>query len=145
MKTRICNIIILLFLVVGTSSAQIEGYWKGQIDLGGQQLEMAFDIAPKEDGYAATLDVPAQGAFDIPVDETVFQDNRLELTMSAMNASYSGVLKDEGIEGEFTQYGMTFPLNLAKAEKEAKQQEEEAAHNALAGLQMKMNPDEEDE
>ena len=33
----------------------------------------------------------------------------------------------------------------AQAEKEAKQQEEEAAHNALAGLQMKMNPDEEDE
>ena len=82
---------------------------------------MAFDIVPKENGYAATMDVPAQGAFDIPVDETVFKDNRLELTMSAMNASYSGVLKDEGIEGEFTQYGMTFPLNLAKAEKEAKQ------------------------
>lgn len=33
----------------------------------------------------------------------------------------------------------------AQAEKEAKQQEEEAAHNAMAGLQMKMNPDEEDE
>ena len=82
---------------------------------------MAFDIASTENGYTATLDVPAQGAFDIPVDETVFQDNRLEMTMSALGASYSGTLKDDTIEGEFTQYGMTLPLNLSKAAKETRQ------------------------
>ena len=121
MKTRIANILVLLFFAIGTTFAQIEGYWKGQIDLGGQQLEMAFDIATTENGYSATLDVPAQGAFDIPVDETLFQDNRLEMTMSAMGASYTGMLKGDTIDGEFTQYGMKLPLNLAKAEKEAKQ------------------------
>ena len=121
MKTRISNLIILLFCIIGTSFAQIEGYWKGQIDLGGQQLELAFDIMPSENGYSATLDVPAQGAFDIPVDETVFQDNRLEMTMSAMGASYSGTLKDGSVEGEFTQHGVAFPLNLAKGEKEPQQ------------------------
>ena len=87
MKKRICNIIILLFFVIGSSFAQIDGYWKGKIDLGGLQLELAFDIAPAENGYSATLDVPAQSAFDIPVDETIFQDNRLQMTMTAMGAS----------------------------------------------------------
>ena len=73
------------------SNAQIEGYWKGQIKLGAQELEMAFDIKATDNGFSATLDVPAQGAFDIPVDETVFQENRLNMTMSAMGATYSGM------------------------------------------------------
>ena len=113
------KILFLLLFVALQSQAQIEGYWKGQIDLGGQQLEMAFNIKAAENGYSATLDVPAQGAFDVPVDKTVFQDNHLQLTLSAMGASYSGTLKGETVEGEFTQHGMAFPLNLARGEKEA--------------------------
>jgi pimeloyl-ACP methyl ester carboxylesterase len=114
-------IFILLVLATLQSNAQIEGYWKGQIKLGAQELEMAFDIKATGNGFSATLDVPAQGAFDIPVDETVFQENRLNMTMSAMGATYSGMLKESRIEGEFTQHGMTFPLNLEKGSKEAKQ------------------------
>jgi len=114
MKTKI--LIPLLFVVL-QSQAQIEGYWKGEIDLGAQKLETAFDIKVIENGYSATFDVPAQGAYDIPVDETTFKDGHLELKMNAMNATYLGVLKDATIEGEFTQHGMTFPLNLVNAEK----------------------------
>ena len=121
MKTRINIIILLAFMAVQTSFAQIEGYWKGQIDLGAQKLEMGFDIKASVDGYSATLDVPAQGAKGIPVDETVFQGNHLQMTMSAMGASYSGELKEGVVEGEFTQRGMTFPLHLTKAEKSVQQ------------------------
>lgn len=121
MKAKTNIIILFLFFTISQSYAQIKGYWKGQIDLGVQQLEMAFDIKATEDGYSATLDVPAQGAFDIPVDETVFQENRLSMMMSAMDATYSGTLKEDRIEGEFTQRGMTFPLNLEKGAMEAKQ------------------------
>ena len=118
MKAKNSLIIVLLtFLTVQTAMSQVEGYWKGEIDLGTLKLEMAFDIKAIENGYSATLDVPAQGAFDVPVDETTFQDGQLQLTMSAMDANYSGTLKEGIIEGEFTQRGMTFPLNLVKAEK----------------------------
>ncbi|MCR5660383.1 MAG: alpha/beta hydrolase [Bacteroidales bacterium] len=117
MKIRINIIILVWFSTIGTTLAQIEGYWKGQIDLGVQQLEMAFDIKAEENGFSATLDVPAQGAFDQPVDEATFMDNRILLKMNAMSASYAGVLKGSVIEGEFTQRGMTFSLNLVKDEK----------------------------
>ena len=120
MKTKL-KIAILLLLFAVPSFAQIEGYWKGEIDLGVQKLETAFDIKAAENGYSATFDVPAQGAFDIPVDEVSFQDSQLQLKMNAMDASYSGTLKDSVIEGTFTQRGMTFPLNLAKAEKNDQQ------------------------
>ena len=115
------HILILFLLAAMQAHAQIEGYWKGQIKLGVQELEMAFDIKAADNSFSATLDVPAQGAFDIPVDEIVFQENRLNMTMSAMGATYSGMLKESRIEGEFTQHGMTFPLNLEKGSKEAKQ------------------------
>ena len=114
MKTKI--LIPLLFVVL-QSHAQIEGYWKGKINFSEQEVEMAFDIKATENGFSATFDVPSQGGFDIHVDETTFQDGHLQLTMSAMDASYSGTLKEGVIEGEFTQRGVTFPLNLAKAEK----------------------------
>ena len=111
------NIILFLLLFAALQSqAQIEGYWKGEMNVGVQKLETAFDIKAVENGYAATFDVPAQGAYNIPVDETTFQDGHLQLTMSALGARYSGTLKDNVIEGEFTQNGMTFPLNLARAE-----------------------------
>ncbi len=111
------KILIPLLFVVLQSQAQIEGYWKGEIDLGMLKLEMAFNITAIENGFSATLDVPAQGAFDFPVDETTFKDGHLQLTMSSMDASYSGMTNEGVIEGEFTQKGMTFPLNLTKAEK----------------------------
>ena len=111
------HILILFLFVTVQAQAQIEGYWKGKIDLGVQKLETAFDIKAIENGYSATFDVPAQEALDISVDETTFQDGHLQMTMSAMGASYAGTLKDDVIEGEFTQYGMTFPLNLVKADK----------------------------
>ena len=120
MKTRI-KLILLLLCLCATSFAQIEGYWKGQIDLGVQKLEMGFGIQAVESGFSAKLDVPAQGVLDIPVDETVFKENQLNMTMSAMGATYSGVLKEDRIEGEFTQHGMTFPLNLEKGSKASKQ------------------------
>ena len=120
MKRKIYIVILLLF-AVQTSFAQIEGYWKGKLSLGVAELELGFDIQAVENGYSATLDIPAQGAKGLPVDETVFHDNRLQMTLSALGASYSGALKDRSIEGEFEQRGMTFPLNLVKGEKEALQ------------------------
>ena len=115
------HILILFVFAAMQVQAQIEGYWEGQIDLGVQKLEMAFDIKAAENGYSATLDVPAQGAFDIPVDEITFQEGQLQLKMNTMDALYVGVLKDSAIEGNFTQRGMNFPLNLAKAEKKEQQ------------------------
>ncbi len=111
---------LLLFVAQG-AFAQIEGYWSGKVSVPGQQLEMAFNIKADGDGYSSTLDVPAQGAFDIPVDTTVFQDGQLRLVMNAMNARYAGTLKDNAIEGEFSQHGMNFPLSLEKGEKETRQ------------------------
>ena len=121
MKTRTSLLILLMFLLTGASFAQIEGYWKGELNTGFQKLKMGFAISKTEGGeYSATWDVPNQGAFDLPVDEIVVQDNHLQITLPAsLNANYEGTLKEGCIEGEFTQNGMTLPLKLEKSAKEA--------------------------
>ena len=121
MKTKTNLLIVLLFFAAQTAFAQIEGYWKGELDTGFQKLKMGFTISKTEDGaYSATWEVPNQGAFDIPVEEIIVQENRLQITLPAsLNASYSGTLKEGCIEGEFTQNGMTQPLKLEKGVKEA--------------------------
>lgn len=100
--------------------AQIEGYWKGNLNLGVQQLGVCFNIQSKEGKIVSTMDVPAQGAFDVPVDETIYTNDTLKIEIAAINASYCGVYTGDTIKGTFAQMGMSFPLNLVRSEKEAK-------------------------
>ena len=122
MKKLNTALLMIVFAFMAMSAhAQIEGYWKGELDTGFQKLKMGFTISKTEDGsYSATWEVPNQGAFDIPVDEIVVHENHLQITLPAsLNASYAGTLKEGCIEGEFTQNGMTQPLKLEKGVKDA--------------------------
>lgn len=104
-----------------TAMAQLEGYWKGKLNLGVQQLELDFNIHLKEGAYAATMDVPAQGAFKVPVNEVAIDGDSVSLGMTALKAMYKGRLHADTLEGTFTQRGMAFPLVLTRSEKEVKQ------------------------
>lgn len=110
---------IMAFLASNVQ-AQIEGYWKGNLNLGIQQLGVCFNIQSNEGKIISTMDVPAQGAFDVPVDETIYANDTLKIEIAAINASYCGVYAVDSIKGTFSQMGMSFPLNLARSEKEAK-------------------------
>lgn len=104
---------IFLFMTAQT----IKGDWKGTLDVQGMKLDLIFHI--KEDGsaYKTTLDVPLQGASDVPVDKTEFANNKLILKANALQMAYEGELKADSIVGNFNQGGMTLPLTLKKFEK----------------------------
>ena len=73
MKNLKITVLTALFaLMVMYSNAQIEGYWKGTISLGTTDLGVGFDIKADGDRFVSTMDVPAQGAFDLPVDAITF-------------------------------------------------------------------------
>lgn len=107
---------LMLFVPTLFLNAQIGGYWKGTMELGVQQLEIGFDIKDGDSLYA-TMDVPAQGAYDIPA-ECSFADNNLIVNITSIGATYKGTLSDDKITGTFTQRGMDFPLDLIKSEKQ---------------------------
>lgn len=88
--------------------------WSGTINVGTQKLNIGFEIKSSSDGkYTGTMDVPAQGAMNIPVEITKNNQDSLCITISALRATYGGrKVSTESIEGRFSQNGMNFPLQL---------------------------------
>lgn len=88
--------------------------WSGTINVGTQKLNIGFEIKSSSDGkYTGTMDVPAQGAMNIPVEITKNNQDSLCITISALRATYGGrKVSMKSIEGRFSQNGMNFPLQL---------------------------------
>ena len=107
----------LLSFIMMTAKAQYLGDWKGSISVQGMELELVFHITETDGELQTTLDVPMQGAAEIPVEKTEFADGELSLTMNALQAKFKGKIAGENsIEGTFEQMGMQFPLVLTKFE-----------------------------
>lgn len=121
----------LLFLMLFLTSIHSQNVissacWTGEINVGQSKLRIIFNIAVQTDGLQrSTMDVPAQGAKDIPVSILKNNIDSLSLTIPALRASYSGrKVSQTNIQGIFTQNGMALPLNLklGKAEDIERQQ-----------------------
>lgn len=113
---RIGFLATLVFTTMMINAQQFVGDWKGAISVQGVELELVFHITEEGGTYAATLDVPMQGAAGIPVEKTEVDGNTLTLDMAALQATYEGTLNAESIEGTFKQMGQEFPLTLNKFE-----------------------------
>lgn len=98
----------------------IEGMWMGTLSFSGVDLRVVFHISNNPEGkLTATLDSPDQGAKDIPVDEVTFQNNHLYLNAKSIGGTYEGDMREgkPGIEGKWTQGGMSVPLVLERTDK----------------------------
>lgn len=110
MKTKL---LLVLILLAQTFYAQdLTGSWKGELDLGGMQLPLIFNIKKENNAYTSTAKSPKQGDKTITVDKTEFKNNELIFEMNELGASYTGHYKTDHFEGTFSQNGRTFPLNL---------------------------------
>jgi len=97
------------------SNDNIQGYWIGNLKIDtGEEIRIAFNILQASDNkYSATIDVPDQGAFGLPVSLIEFDNNSLIIKSSAIGAVYEGVLdpKEMLINGNFIQ-GDTTSLTM---------------------------------
>lgn len=104
---------LLASLPIATFAQDIEGSWKGVLDVGGAKLNLVFHLNADK---TVTMDSPDQGAMGIPTKVKYFAADSLCIEMEAMNVVYSGKLVGEEIKGTFSQMGYSFPLNLKKGE-----------------------------
>ena len=103
-------------------SPSIAGLWTGKLPIGaGMTLRIAVKIkADLHGGLSSTLDSLDQGAMNIPIASTTFQDNQLDLKVTAVDGEFKGALSKDGatLTGTWIQNGMTLPLILIRSEKE---------------------------
>lgn len=104
---KILMILALMTVAAVTLKAQT-GAWTGKLKVSGVELALIFNIGEE----SATLDVPDQGAKDIPVEVSRDAVGGITLNVPAINASFKGLWAGKVIAGTFTQHGMSFPMTL---------------------------------
>lgn len=100
--------ILALMAVAAVTLRAQTGAWTGKLKVSGVELALIFNIGDD----SATLDVPDQGAKEIPVEVSRDAVGGITLNVPAINASFKGLWAGKVIAGTFTQHGMSFPMTL---------------------------------
>jgi pimeloyl-ACP methyl ester carboxylesterase len=93
------------------SSSSVVGTWEGTLDAA--KLRLVLHLESLKDGaLTGRLDVPAQGATDLPLDSVSVAGDTFRFEMKSLGATYEGKLASDGnqLTGEFRQGGQAFPL-----------------------------------
>ena len=117
MKKILSTVIILVTASTIHAQYNYDGTWAGALN-GVQNLRMAFNVSGQKTGNTtATMDVPAQGAKDIPCDTVVIDGDSIHIKVAKINGRYDGKLGGvNNIDGLWTQNGMSVMLNLERIE-----------------------------
>ena len=114
MKT-ISTLLIALFVSITLNAQDILGQWNGVLKVQGTQLRLVFNISISDNILTTTMDSPDQGAKDIPVTSTSFENSVLKIAITNARIEFEGTLGNDGIIiGTFKQAGQSFPMNLSK-------------------------------
>ncbi len=94
------------------------GVWQGAIEVQSTQLEVIFELTESDGQVLCHMDVPLQGAKEIPADQVLINSQAITIHYPMLNANYQGTLAQDGqsISGTWTQSGQSLPLNLIKKE-----------------------------
>ncbi len=112
---RTTFIVLFALLTSLTLAAQtITGKWYGVLEVQGTQLRLVFNVTEFNNIFSATMDSLDQGAKDIPVTKTAFENAKVTFQIANAQIEYHGELKNDKIIGTFTQGGQKFPMNLSR-------------------------------
>ena len=105
---------IISSAILPAQEARTTGSWSGAIMIGTNKLHIGFNLLSLSDGkQTCTMDVPEQGANNIPTEIIKNDVDSLNISIPPLRANYKGRKNSkESIIGQFSQNGMSFPLNL---------------------------------
>jgi len=93
--------------------------YQGEVDLGAARLAFSvrFEPYPDGEGYVGTMDIPAQGVNDAPLQDISITEEDISFTLGPpANAVFEGEFTDEGrASGTMSQAGATFAFRLTPA------------------------------
>ena len=107
----------LLFAIM-TEAQTLKGDWSGKLNAGGQEIPLIFHFSEDDENLKVTMDSPAQGATDIPVEKAEFKDGKIELSVMNGQITYTAEVDDDKMEGTFRQQGMEMPLTMKRGKPE---------------------------
>ena len=113
---KIIFLALLLVLGISKNIAQVVGSWNGKLNVQGNEIEIIFHFKEINNGLTSTMDIPSQGANGLEMDQTVLENNNLEVVFTKAGIVYKGIHEKEKISGVYYQAGLELPLVLKKLE-----------------------------
>ncbi len=125
-KCLTCIPVLLVLLVFQSPSIAQDtkpfiGTWNGTLSLPGQEMEITIDFSMDEENQMqGNIDVPAQGAVDIPLGEFNIEGKKITFMIVHPQVSgdptFTGELEEDGntISGEYSQSGVVAPFSVKK-------------------------------
>lgn len=108
---RIFVLLLFSWIATNVSAQEIAGQWMGILKLPATDLKLVFNVIHSGGKYRATFDSPNQGAKNIPIETTCYENGELIFHMPQIRAEYLGRLNEQGgVEGIFRQSGQEFPM-----------------------------------
>lgn len=95
----------------------LEGSWEGALDVNGTVLRLVLKLTNQPGGATGTLLSVDQGGIEIPVTSITQTGSQVKLTLTSINAGYTGDLKDGQVAGTWTQGPGSLPLTFKRPAK----------------------------
>ena len=92
------------------------GTWTGAIEIPGSPLEVSVTLTPDGEQWSGTIDIPAQGAVDLPLQSVAVDGDEVTFAIAGVpgEPTFTGTLDGDAITGDFTQAGQEFPFTLTR-------------------------------
>lgn len=129
-KKFIINFLLFFVALTGWTQEMTEGQvflntallgsWYGKLDVPPASLTLVFHIEQTDGKVKVTMDSPDQGANGIPCKKEFLSDDSLALKIQQLNLTYRARLKEDKLDGTFTQNGFSMPLVLTQGVEELK-------------------------
>ena len=103
-----------------SSHKSLEGFWVGILEVSGIKVRMVLKIMQDSSGaLTAKLDVPDQGASDLPIDSISSQGSSFGFEAKSIGLKFEGKFNSESSEivGQLTQGPAVYPLTLKRTDK----------------------------
>jgi hypothetical protein len=121
MTYRIPDLLTLL-VALAASLAQPPpapaGHWEGAIQLPGQELKIAIDLAKTSDTWEGTIAIPAQGLKGFPLSSISASGDSVTFALKGIpgDPTFKGTISKDSkmLTGDFTQGGGTVPFALTR-------------------------------
>ncbi len=95
-------------------SQDIEGDWRGKINVKGQEMELVFHFIKNNTDYLGFMDNSSEGQFNIPIEKLDFSENKLIFFLLNGLIQYSGEFNTQSFNGQLHKNGVKYNLDLNK-------------------------------
>jgi hypothetical protein len=100
---------------IPASPFELQGHWKGTLELPTGKLHFVFHIAKLPDGsVCATLDNPDQGAHNVQATTTQYTPPNVSILWFGIGGVFNGALQNGKLTGTWRQGGKVHPLTLSR-------------------------------